>query len=273
MEAFKQMKEGQLSLTILPWAERFPQLASGFSLRGGGVSIAPFAGLNVAAHVGDDPNHVRQNRNRLVKELGFAYESWTCATQIHGSDVWEVVAEDVGKGRLGQEDAISDADGLYTRLKGVLLASFYADCVPLYFFDPEHEVIGLAHAGWRGTVADIAGNMIRTWMDRFGSNPANIWAAIGPSIGRCCYEVDGLVASPVSALLGKKTDGVLFPSKDNKWLLDLREANRLIMIEAGIPAAHIEVTEWCTSCHADLFFSYRRDKGKTGRMASFIGMK
>ncbi|MED4958529.1 peptidoglycan editing factor PgeF [Paenibacillus macerans] len=261
------------------WRDLAPGLSAGFTGRGGGVSKPPYGSLNLAYHVGDDPSDVLENRGRLARALGFSPEGWTCGEQVHGAQIAIVRQEDRGKGYLDRSSAFQATDGLLTNVPQVLLASFYADCVPLYFADPVTKTVGLAHAGWKGTVQLIAGKMIETMEREFGSRRSDIRTAIGPSIGGCCYEVDEAVMGKVrEALPGAEPDmqgePISTPSKnEGKTMLNLKEMNRIIMIKAGILPTHIECTTWCTSCRPEMFFSYRKHNGVTGRMASWIGMK
>jgi polyphenol oxidase len=232
-----------------------PQLKCGFSTKADG---------NLALHVGDIPQHVIANRMRFAETAGFSFGAWTCADQVHGAKVAIVNASMMGAGRDSLETALQGYDGLVTNLSGVLLTSFYADCVPLYFVDVKKQVIGLAHAGWKGTVANIVGEMIRVMTSEFGSSLEDIHAAIGPSIGSCCYEVDDVVINGINNVLNQ----VVYPL--GKAHVDLKEINRQIMIRTGILANQIEVSNHCTSCRTDLYFSYRAEQGRTGRMASWI---
>ncbi|MOA02188.1 Laccase domain protein [compost metagenome] len=166
-----------------------------------------------------------------------------------------------------------------TDVQDVLLASYYADCVPLYFYDPENQAIALAHAGWKGTVKQIAAETIQAMQRAYGSKPEQLMAAIGPSIGDCCYEVDGPVIGQVQQLMDElqldaDLAGTLLSMKESgKANLNLKEINRQIMIKAGILPIRIELTKWCTGCRRDLFFSHRKENGTTGRMASWIGIR
>lgn len=217
-----------------------------------------------------------ENRRLLAAAVGFRPETWTCGEQVHGTNVAVVTQADIGKGYLDRESAFQHTDGLVTNVPGVLLTSFYADCVPLYFMDPVQGAVGLAHAGWKGTVGNIALAVIQTLEREYGSHRANLLAAIGPSIGQCCYEVDEAVISKVKQGLSGDEDMSAYVSKSvhpGRWMLNLKELNRIIMIKAGILPTHIECTTWCTSCHPDKFFSYRKQSGITGRMASWIGLK
>ncbi|HEX7056145.1 MAG TPA: peptidoglycan editing factor PgeF [Bacilli bacterium] len=269
-------------LLYLPkWTKRFPNLTAGFTTRLGGVGGGRFASLNCALHVGDNAADVLANRAIVARAIGMEADSWTCAEQVHGCKVACVGRADKGKGRLSRASAVGEFDALITVEKGVLLTAFFADCVPLYFLDPEHEAIAIAHAGWRGTAQNIVHKTVQALAAQFGSDPAKLSAAIGPAIGPCCYEVGDDVVSAIAAQLGENREKIakveqLPPSADGKTaktLLDLKEANRQFMIKAGILPANIEISRRCTSCDSRLFFSHRRDGGPTGRMAAWIGWK
>jgi|SRR5690625_3856267 len=241
------------------WMDACPDLSVGFS----GPS-------NTALHVDDDPATVIHNRKAITSALRFDFEAWTCGEQVHDNRIARVTAAERGSGRLTRASAIQATDGLTTNELDVLLTSFYADCVPLYFFDPVTRATGLAHAGWKGTVLKIAVNMVNHMETQYGTPPARLLVAIGPSIGPCCYEVDERVAEKVRKL---QLPHGLVKKNDKHYDLDLKECNRQLMIKAGINPNHIEFSLLCTSCHSDLFFSHRRDQGKTGRMASWIGLR
>ncbi|CAH1208948.1 Polyphenol oxidase [Paenibacillus sp. JJ-223] len=271
-----------LLIYVKPWREQYDGLSAGFTTRQGGNGSAPYGSLNCAYHVGDDPVTVLNNRKRIASKLGFSESAWTCGEQVHGKRVAVVRAEDRGRGWMDRESAFQDTDGLVTDVPGVLLTSFYADCVPLYFYDPVRGAVGLAHAGWKGTVAGIAESVIEKMEQEYGSQRHHIRTAIGPSIGDCCYEVDEAVMKHVRVWLdgaegneGYGANGnLIFHSAGNgKTMLNLKECNRHIMMKAGILPDHIECTTWCTSCNPDIFFSYRKENGTTGRMASWIGLE
>ncbi|WP_150266246.1 peptidoglycan editing factor PgeF [Paenibacillus tepidiphilus] len=282
MEPFKVNSETPALLHLEPWRTKYPGLTAGFTTRQGGVGETPYDSLNCALHVGDSPEHVRENRIRLAGGLGFPLEAWTCGEQTHGKHIALVTEAERGRGSLDRTSAFQATDGLLTDVPGVLLTSFYADCVPLFFYDPVQGVAGLAHAGWKGTVAEIAAEMVAAMGTAYGSRPQDIAAAIGPSIGDCCYEVDDYVMDHI-----RRFEAELQPADwanepelyhavkgdTHKSMLNLKEMNRRIMIKAGILPTHIECTNWCTSCNSDLFFSYRKENGVTGRMTSWIGLK
>lgn len=283
MEPFVQGKENLQLLHLETWRQEYGEITAGFTGRQGGASKEPYDSLNCAFHVGDAPEDVLGNRVALAEALNFKPEDWTCGEQTHGADIAVVREADRGRGQKDRASAFQSTDGLLTDVPGVLLTSFYADCVPLYFYDPVHRVVGLAHAGWKGTVAQIADAMVKKMEAVYNSDPHDIVAAIGPSIGDCCYEVDDYVMEHVRRLETDLKDRVeasdsaeLYRASitdKSKYMLNLKEMNRRIMIKAGILPTHIECTTWCTSCNTDLFFSYRKENGKTGRMTSWIGIK
>ncbi|MDG0793289.1 peptidoglycan editing factor PgeF [Cohnella ginsengisoli] len=258
-------------LPLAPWS-RFEGLTAGFSTRLGGRSLPPRDGLNTALHVGDDEHAVIANRLAIAEALGWPFEAWTCAEQVHGSSVVRITSAERGLGRLSRDSAIQDADALITDEPDVLLAMYFADCVPIYFYDPEHGALGLAHAGWKGTVADVAAATIRAMTDAFGTKPSELYAAIGPSIGACCYEVDDIVMNRVRGIV-HDDERFHVPSSEGKSRLNLKEINKHLMIKAGILPSRIEMSGWCTSCSTDLFFSHRKERGQTGRMMSWLGKK
>lgn len=274
MEPFVQTTVQEVGVLFLSkWMEKDPGLTAGISSRRNGHSDAPFASLNCGLHVGDDAQRVVLNRQALAKAVGVPLEQWTFGEQVHGCRVQRVAKDDAGRGILTRDDAFQGADAFVTDEPGLVLGGLFADCVPLYFFDPVRRAVGLAHAGWRGTVLKVAEKTIMAMQEQLGSRPEELWAAIGPSIGRCCYEVDESVATMVRTELNGLADTGLEAHGTGKFRLDLQELNRQIMIKAGILPFHIEISTRCTGCRPDLFFSHRREQGRTGRMAAWIGLK
>lgn len=264
-EIFRPAGEALLMLN------KWPDVIAGFTTKQGGFSKPPFASFNLGLHVGDDASFVGRNRRKLAEQLSVPLEKWVCCEQTHDSRIEKVTVRDAGKGALRLETAIADTDGLYTKETGILLALCFADCVPLYFVAPKHGMIGLAHAGWKGTVKNIAGNMVRLWHEREGIPLEEIVIVIGPAIGSCCYVVDDRVVDAAQKVLGT---GEVLPFREvsvGQYALDLKELNRLLLIKEGVQ--HIQVSHYCTSCETNLFFSHRRDNGRTGRMMAFIGRK
>lgn len=247
-------------------------ISHGFTCRRGGNSPAPYDNLNMALHVGDDPEHVRANRAVACRSLGINPAELVAADQIHGHGVQVVTREHRGRGATDYTTAIPGTDALITNEPGVPLSSYYADCVPILLFDPVKVVVGLAHAGWRGTVQRIAGITLEKMSSEFGSHPQDVLAGIGPSIGPCCYQVDLPVQQALERAFPYWRE-LLKPLGREYWLLDLWETNRRVLMDAGVLPDHITIANMCTACRPELFFSYRADRGKTGRMASLIMIK
>ena len=254
-------KHGLLWLSF-PSLDREDWLKNGFSTRFGGVSRGDQASMNLSYSHEENAENVRENFRRIAAAIGFPPEKLVCTAQTHTTNVMRVGSADCGRG-FSRERGWSDVDGLITDEPGVVLATFYADCVPLYFVDPEHRAIGLSHSGWKGTAAKMGKVTIERMTKEFGSDPAKMKAAIGPSICQSCYEVSEDVA--------RQFPNCFAISKGNgKYLLDLQGANRAIMAEAGIPVSQIQLPNLCTCCNPDLLFSHRATKGKRGGMAAFL---
>lgn len=269
MEPFV-ISEATGTLHLDEWEKRFPSLVAGFTMRTGGSSRAPFSSMNLGLHVDDDSGDVVTNRKQMAHALGIPFDAWVSAEQVHGKNVRRVTAGGAGSASL--DDVIPTTDGLHTDRSNIFLTTFYADCVPLFFIDPSNQAIGIAHAGWKGTIARIAEEMVRAFEADYGTRPQDLLAAIGPSIGDCCYEVDERIVEQVrSAATSWET--TVTPQENGKYMLDLGLLNQLILRGSGLLSERITRTQYCTSCRTDLFFSHRREAGRTGRMASFIGWK
>ncbi|MBW1742036.1 MAG: peptidoglycan editing factor PgeF [Deltaproteobacteria bacterium] len=240
------------------------------STRVGGHSTSPYDSLNLSFNAGDDPENVRKNRERLVEAIGIPLNSVTTAKQIH-DDCVKVVSEELrGRGSVDYDGAINGTDAMVTNVPNTCLMILMADCVPLLFYDPSKEVIGVAHAGWKGTLGFIAQATIKTLQEHFGSSTQDIFVGIGPSVGPCCYQVGQEVVSQVEQVFGTKQHFVINRSGDGKGYLDLWEANLKQLIDVGIPEENIEIARTCTCHHRDVFFSYRYERGKTGRFGAGI---
>ncbi|MGB9802734.1 MAG: peptidoglycan editing factor PgeF [Desulfofundulus sp.] len=244
-------------------------VSHGFTTRHGGVSTGAYATLNMAFHVGDDPHRVLANRERVCRDLEMAPEHLVAGEQVHGDRVAVVGKVHRGRGARAAQDALPATDALITGERLVPLSSYYADCVPVFLLDPVRRVVGLAHAGWKGTYLGIAGKTVQAMGRFFGSRPGDCLAGIGPSIGPCCYEVDTPVVDRFKDRYSFWRD-ILVPNRSGRWQLDLWEANRRILMEAGLEPGNIFISRICTCCRQDLFFSYRGSGGLTGRMAALI---
>lgn len=264
-------KETESFYTIKKWTEQFPGLKAGITTRLGGESEGCYDSLNMGLHVGDDNQHVAKNRTRIAHSLQFPLEHWVGAEQTHGNRIHEVIPADRGKGSISYSTSIKDTDGFLTEHHNTLLTMCYADCVPLYFLDKQDGKIGVAHAGWKGTVGEIGPAMISAFMDR-GSRLADIEVVIGPSICETCYVVDDRVLDRVKKVLEDGNDLPYNLKEEGQYHLDLKKVNRLLLLQSGLAEKQIHTSGYCSSCSNE-FYSFRRDEGKTGRMMSFIGWK
>ena len=269
----KLITKNHISYLTFDIFQNYP-LRAAVSTRIGGVSEAPFDTFNMGFPVGDRAEAVLENRRRFFHVLGSDATRLICAKQVHGTHIEIVGKKDCGRGAFSMENVIPDCDGLVTAEKQVPIIMNYADCTPLLFYDPVKEVIGLSHGGWRGTAGNIAGKTIDKMVNEFGSQREDILCAIGPAIGKECFEVGGEVIEAFSRLFSEEEMKGLSCTKDNgKYLFDLHGANRLLMEQAGIPKDHIEDCGICTYCRDDLFYSYRKSGGKTGRHMAVLEMR
>lgn len=243
-----------------------------FSTRLGGVSTDEFTCMNLAFNRGDSPENVTENYKRFCKSAGFDYESLTASSQDHHTFVRAVTKENVGVGIYKPKD-IESVDALITNEPGVTLVTYYADCTPLFFVDTKQKAIGLAHAGWRGTVGRIGDNVIKKMQSLYGSDPSDIKAAIGPAISVCCYEVDKPCADNFLALDELDSTKFVFPKGNGKFMIDLLETNRQILVHAGVKNENITVSDVCTNCNSELLWSHRATKGHRGTMSAFMCIK
>lgn len=266
-------RQNESILQLKSWEGIAPSVVAGFTTKIGGFSDGIFQSFNLGLHVEDDPKHVAQNRDKLANEICFPTSNWVCSEQVHDADIMKVTKEHAGKGVYIYEQCLKGMDGLYTNEKNLLLMLCFADCVPLYFTAPNHHLVGMAHAGWKGTVKDIGGNMVRIWGNEENVLPEDIHVVIGPSIASCCYVVDNFVIDQVKEVLKNNEPPPYKLVSEGQYSLDLQVLNQLLLVQSGVPKENIQVSSYCTSCETELFFSHRRDNGKTGRMASFIGVK
>lgn len=245
----------------------------GFSTRLGGVSEGYYASLNLSFDRGDRQEAVAENFRRIGKAMGVRCEDMVLSKQTHTTNVRIVTEEDRGKGIIRERD-YTDVDGLVTNVPGLCLVTSYADCVPLYFVDPVRKVIGLSHSGWRGTVGKIGKKTVELMHSRFGSEPGDILAAVGPSVCRDCYEVSSDVIDRFKESFDEKYWEELFYEKpDGKYQLDLWKANELIFLNAGIVSEHIAVTNVCTHCNSKILYSHRSAGDKRGNLCAFLALK
>lgn len=230
-------------------------VTAGITFRQGGVSRAPYTSLNLAEHVGDDPKAVITNREIFFQQSGLADLHY--CQQIHSDRVIEV--DSPSKATFKQRP---EADALVSVQCGTPLGIFTADCVPIFILDVATPAIGIAHAGWRGTLARIAVNTLAEMQTRFGTLAANCRVHLGPSIQKCCYTV----STELIVQFMEKFGSTVYKGRN----LSLQTANVIQLIRTGVSVASISVSPFCTACCLDLFYSHRAEAGQTGRMLSFI---
>lgn len=245
-----------------------------FTTRIGGVSEGMFSSMNVSFTRGDDVAAVETNYRRLAEVMGTRYENFVFTDQTHTVNVRKVTAEDAGKGIVRERD-YTDIDGLITNEPGVVLSTFYADCVPLYFVDPVHRAIGLSHSGWRGTAARMGKVTMEAMQREYGSRPEDVLCAIGPSICQDCYEISADVAEVFSHGFAGHEAEILRESPKNygKYHLNLWRANEMVLMEAGIRPEHIAVTDVCTCCNSEVLYSHRASHGQRGSLGGYMCLK
>lgn len=245
----------------------------GFSTRLGGVSEGYYASMNLSFDRGDRKEAVAENFRRIGEALGVRCEDMVLSRQTHTTNVRIVTDADRGKGITRERD-YTDVDGLVTNVPGICLVTSYADCVPLFFVDPVKKVIGLSHSGWRGTVGKIGRKTVELMHERFGSDPADILAAVGPSVCMDCYEVSSDVIGKFKEAFSENWwDQLFYEKPDGKYQLDLWKANELIFLESGILPEHIAVTNVCTHCNSDILYSHRAAGDKRGNLCAFLALK
>lgn len=260
-------KEGIEQLRLHKWENEHPGLRAGFTTRNGGNSTGVYGTLNMGLHVPDDYENVMTNRKYLASLIHFSVDNWVSAEQVHQKHIHIVQSADKGRGAVSFETSIPQVDGLISNEPGILNTAFFADCVPLFFFEPSSGYIGLAHAGWKGTVGRIAEKMVEKLREA-GADLSHLRVAIGPAVSAHFYEVDEHVISCVDKNL---VSFVAHKNANDRYLLDLKALNKYILMQSGIHDTQIEVSDYCTFRDEETFFSHRRDRGKTGRMLGFIG--
>ena len=268
--SIQQRQAGELEYLVFPKLEETGVVKHLFTTRTGGVSSGIYSTMNLSFSRGDDPLNVMENYRRIGEVLGTDPEHMVASRQTHTTNIHTVTEKDCGNG-IGRVSSYEDIDGLVTDVPGIALVTYYADCVPLYFVDPVHRAIGLAHSGWRGTVAGMGACMVQFMQEHFHSRPEDLVTAIGPSICADCYEIGEEVAEQFR---GHFPEEVLQKGKaPGKYQLDLWQANRSILLNAGVLPEHIAVTDVCTCHNPEYLFSHRASHGQRGNLAAFLMLK
>jgi len=262
-----QLVEKQFKYLSSPLLTESGRVNHAFSTRHGGLSTGYCSSLNFAFHTGDKNERVLTNRRLFFGYFGYDYRYIVSSIQVHGSGIKIFDSADRGEGALPQT-AKSECDALITQEKGLVLTAYAADCLLLYVTSRNEPLAALIHAGWQGTLASIAMKVVKWIVSSLGAKPSDLLVAFSPSICYRCYEIGSdLYAKYLAA--GWLADRHLF-RHENRYYLDIAAVNRSQLLDAGISNRNIANSSWCTSCNPNLFYSYRRDKGKTGRMIGFI---
>lgn len=276
----KQHQKGPVEYLTFPALEETGIVEHLFSTRVGGVSDGIYRSLNFHYEMGDRRENVDENYRRIADVLGHGrtLDDFVLGQQTHTTNVRVVTEKDRGKGVTRKRD-YRDVDGLVTNVPGLILTTFHADCTPLYFVDVRHRAIGLSHSGWRGTVGRMGQKTLELMNRQYGTDPSECLCAIGPSICGDCYEVGTDVIDAFRREFD--TPGMFLTEQysiyqqhgKDKFLLDLWKANKMVLMEAGVPEENISVTDICTKCNSDYLFSHRITGFQRGTCAAFLCLK
>lgn len=263
-------QNGTLTYLTFPLFER-AGIKHAFTTKMGGVSTGDFATFNTGFDRGDSAENVLENYRIICKAIGIDEKRLVLSRQTHTNFVRTVTSDDIGKGIVKPID-YTDVDGLVSNLQNVGLVTQYADCVPLMFYDKEKNVIATSHSGWRGTAYEIGRVTVEKMVHELGCKRENIIAGIGPAIDKCCYEVDDLVIEEFKKLKYIKVEQIATKKDDGKYMLDLKGANKLILMNAGIREENIDVADLCTCCNHEYLHSHRYTGGKRGNLGLIISL-
>jgi len=266
----QQITQGLAPYFLFDSLSVYSEIKHFVSTRHGGVSRNAYSSLNIGLGTDDDRALVLENRKIMAQSVDIPLNAFVFLNQIHDARVAIVNAGMKGCGAFTRDTAICGTDAMVTNVPDICLFVMSADCVPLLFFDPVKKVIGACHAGWRGTLLKAPVATIQTMCESYGSVPADILVAVGPSIGPCCYNVGGEVIDSVLRTFGSTDAFIRFDKFDWQPYFDLWSTNQLILRKAGIQEKNIEISGLCTQCHHTDFFSSRHDKGITGRFGAGI---
>lgn len=268
---FRIIEKGKLKYLIIPAFEKSGMVKHCFTTRAGGVSSGIYNSLNTSNTSEDPIENVRGNLDIICSAIGIDCTRLVFSDQTHRDNIRIVNEADIGK-ELTVTSNITDTDGLMTNIPGIPLITFYGDCVPLFFLDAKNGAIALTHSGWRGTALKVGAKTIRQMTEAYGTKPEDCLVGIGPSIGPECFEVGSEVVREFKDSFDNWQE-FTEPFGADKFKIDLWKANKLMITEQGVPEENITVSGLCTMCNEDLFFSYRRDKGRTGSMSAIMELR
>lgn len=259
---------GEVMYYTFPEFEQHKEIVHGFSSREGGVSRGFYATMNMGVRTDDAKENILENYEIFCETLGVDVRNVVIAPLSHEANIRNVTMQDAGSGLL-RDYCCENTDGFLTNEPKVVLTATFADCVPVFYYDPKQKVVGIAHSGWRGTVKEIAAAMVKRMCDDYGSNPADILVGIGPSIGMCCFEVDEDVFYEFADLTYLE-DGWFFEKENGKFDIDLWRVIWATLTNAGVKEENISVSGICTCCNRSKLFSHRATGGRRGTMAGMI---
>ena len=255
---------GQLPYLYLPGFGK-DKVRAVFTTRLGGVSKGSYSSLNLGYHTGDDPDAVTTNRRFVTDALNIEEDRLITLNQIHSDRLVVLDREEDLQLKKG-----SNGDALITHLSNVAISILCADCQAIYLYDPCNCVIAVAHAGWRGAVAKIAASCLQEMSKVYGSKPADCYAALSPAAGACCYEVGEDVYRAIKDAFPETFRDLLEEKGNGRWFFNISQSNCTVLQDAGVLRENISISNFCTICRQDLFFSYRGSQGETGRMAAIL---
>lgn len=242
-----------------------------FSTRLGGCSSGEFTSLNTALHTADSAENVLENRWRFFDKFGYDFRFLVAAHQVHGTEISLVEQHHRGEGAL-PGSVRKECDALVTTVVGLPLTAYAADCMLIYFYSQQPPLVAIAHAGWRGALGGMGAKVVRYLEEYFSVNPGHLLVALSPAICRDCYIIDDSTANEFQTAGWSGAD-YLEKTTAVGYHLDLSAVNASQLLSSGVKTEHLAQNIWCTSCRKDLFYSYRRDLGATGRMIGFIALK
>ncbi len=266
---FIENKSGDFLYLTIPSFTKTGLVNHGFTTRLGGVSKPPLHSMNLGISRGDDPAAVIENYKIAGRAIGFDPDRIVFFPQVHKNDIYVAREEDAG---MGFRDNRPEYDGIITNVKNLPLATFHADCTPIFLLDPIKEVAGVVHAGWRGTALETAGKAVLKMQEVFSCKPENILAGIGPCGGKCCFETHNDVPEAMIEALGKDAERYFTPIGE-KYLIDLAGLNKFVLTRHGVLSENITMSGICTRCNSDTYWSHRATGGVRGAMAAIIMLR
>lgn len=269
LKHFRAENGMDVPLLYFPGLEKTGIVRTAFTTRVGGFSRGCCASMNISFDQCDDPWDVDRNVELIAEAMHTSPSRMVYTEQQHTTNIQVVTEKDAGRGTVHPR-VWESVDGLVTDVPGLVLTAFGSDCTTQYYVDPVHKSIGLSHAGWRGTVAGMAAETLAVMHEQYGTDPADVFAAVGPSICRDCYEIGSDVAEEVRRQQAEFADQVLDPYSEGKYRLDLHLLNQLIMQKAGVPEDQIMLTDICTRCNPELLFSHRIMGSRRGNNAALL---